>query len=470
MTELQRPYLPLLLFAVFWSAVVGFSPNAGLSLYAVVVLSVAVILLWRPGEFPVLLFIVAFQWVQVVVKLVQANLSSRPVNQLAQFNGDLETAMYLGLTALLVLTLGLRAGVGASATGMGDWLRAQALAKPLGFWFRLYLLSQAVAVLSAAAAGAVPALSQPFLALAQLKWAAYLMLSYVAFLLPANRRLPWQAAFLMELGLGLGGYFSDFKTVFFFTLLALGAVGIRLTVLRVLLLTLLIGVMLLMAVVWSVVKIEYRDYLSGGEKAQVVTLGYAERFAKLTDMADGLDGRALEKGLDTLLSRISYVDFLANTLGHVPRNVPHTDGALWFDAVVRPFMPRALFPEKSVLDDSERTNRYSGVQVSGVESGTSISIGYVGEAYIDFGDWLMMIAVWAYGWLLGALFRWLAYASSVRGLTGSALATGIAMGGLLFESSISKVLGGLVVGALVTWLLLRLVVPRFLTALRTDQP
>ena len=470
MTNTHHPYLPLLFLAVLWTTVVGFGPNTGLSLCAWGVMSAALILLWRPGEFPALLFIAFYQWVQVVVKLVQANIAGLPVNQLAQFSGDLEAAIYIGLIALLMLVLGLRAGVGAAARGMGGRLRTQALAKPLSFWFRIYLLSQGVAVASVAVAGMVPALSQPFLALAQLKWASFLMLSYAAFLLPRNQRLPWLAAFLLELGLGLGAYFSEFKTVFFFTLLALGAVGIRLTVLRVLVLMLLTSTMLLMAVVWSVVKADYRDYLSGGEKAQIVTVGYEERFLKLVDLVDSLDTRSLENGFYILLSRISYVDFLSNTLVNVPRNVPHTDGALWLDAIARPFMPRVLFPEKTSLDDSERTNRYSGVRVSGVEAGTSISIGYVGEAYIDFGGWLMMLAVWAYGWFLGALYRWLAYNSTVRGLTGSALATAIAMGGLLFESSISKVLGGLVVGALVTWLVLRLVVPRFLSALRTDLP
>jgi uncharacterized iron-regulated membrane protein len=46
--------------------------------------------------------------------------------------------------------------------------------------------------------------------------------------------------------------------------------------------------------------------------------------------------------------------------------------------------PRALFPDKPpVPDDSAVTEYYTGIYILG--ESTSISIGYVGELYIDFG-------------------------------------------------------------------------------------
>ena len=105
-----------------------------------------------------------------------------------------------------------------------------------------------------------------------------------------------------------------------------------------------------------------------------------------------------------MLDRLSYVDFFAVVLETVPSQLPHENGALWLDAITRPFMPRLFFPSKTVIDDSERTNYYTGLGVAGAEEGTSISLGYVAESYIDFGGHIddgTDIWPWpSFGWLL----------------------------------------------------------------------
>ena len=80
-----------------------------------------------------------------------------------------------------------------------------------------------------------------------------------------------------------------------------------------------------------------------------------------------------------MVRRLSYVEyFFGAVLDYVPRIVPHEDGALWWDAISRPFMPRFFFTDKAIIDDFERTNKYTGFAVSGANEGTSISIGYMG--------------------------------------------------------------------------------------------
>jgi hypothetical protein len=223
------------------------------------------------------------------------------------------------------------------------------------------------------------------------------------------------------------------------------------------------GLTLLLAVVWTAVKMEYRSYLSGGQSAQIVTVGYSAGLSKLGELVMSLDQHGLERGSEKLISRISYVDFFGSVLGVVPEMKPHTQGDIWLDAISRPFMPRALFPEKSAIDDSARTREYTGIMVSGAEQGTSISIGYVGESYIDFGTVGMMPAILGFGWLLGRSYRWMAQESAMRGLLGMGLANAVLFGAALLESSITKVFGGLIAAYIVVWLLNRLVFPRYLS-------
>ena len=56
------------------------------------------------------------------------------------------------------------------------------------------------------------------------------------------------------------------------------------------------------------------------------------------------------------------------------------------------------------------------------EEGTSISIGYMAESYIDFGAVGMMVPIFGLGLLLGGFYRWMLRRDPSR-LLGMALAT-----------------------------------------------
>lgn len=451
-------------------ALASFGPNTALAVYAGIVLMLSVMLLWRPGESQVMLFIVIYQWFQASIKLIHANALDRALFRMADYGGDVETSTLLSLTGLLTLALGMRLGAGRSDRRIVDWMRDRAEQHSVAYWFRLYLVVVAIAAVASVLARLVPSLSQPLLALASMKWAFYFMLTYATFIAPAIKRQPWLIAFAVELILGIGGYFSDFKTVLFVSMLAIAAVGVRFTLARIMVLSGLAALTLMLAVVWTGVKVEYRKFVSEGEQAQVVTVDYMTRMSKLVELVSDLDDRGFARAIDGGLKRMSYVDFFGNVLLQVPRRVPHTEGALWFDAAVRPLMPRAFFPTKSVIDDSARTRQFTGIRVTSAERGASISIGYLGESYIDFGKYMMMVPVFIYGLLLGGLYRWLSYLSRARGLLGMGMATAVLLSAFALETSITKVLGGLAVGALVCWLLLRFLPTRALPGLLAPLP
>ena len=86
----------------------------------------------------------------------------------------------------------------------------------------------------------------------------------------------------------------------------------------------------------------------------------------------------------------------------------------------------------------------------------------MGESYIDFGAVGMLLPVFGLGLLFGAFYRWMLtqrYSSTTLGM---GLATAMLFGAYAFETSVTKLFGGLVLGILVSWLITRFVAPRYL--------
>lgn len=460
----STPRVPLAVWAIvlifgLWGS---WGPNAPLALFSIAVLMIGIRLLWRPGESPILLYIFAYQWLQGSVKIFQGNFYGMALNDLPTFKGDFDLATLLSLIGLLMLTAGMRLGAGRWRAGPGNMARALALRHTPKKWFRWYAASFAVSALATILASTVPGLAQPLLVIAHLKWAFFFMLTYAAFARPAGAKKLWLIAFCVEFMMGMGGFFSTFKTVIIFSLLGIMAAGSRFTARRVLTVGVLVAFTLVLAAFWTAVKTDYRSYVNGGKAAQVVEVGYIDSLRKLVELSRNLDSETLLLATGLFLNRFSYVEYFGATLLHVPTQVSHTNGELWLDAMTRPFMPRLFFPDKALIIDSDRTTKYSGITVSGFDEGTSISIGYMGESYIDFGMAGMMLVIFAFGLSLGRVYRWLVNGVRSRGLLGISLAAAILIQTSLLESSITSLFGGFVATLLVAWLFLHLIAPRYL--------
>jgi hypothetical protein len=456
--------------AVALLLIFGAGPNFLLAFFAIVILVAGTYLVWRPGETPILLFIFSFQWLQAAVSLFHANWLGLEVTQFSPFGGDNERAIVLSLIGLLALALGMRAGVGAPRPEPGAIARMQAQTQSTIAWLRLYALAFGAASFAQSAAWMVSGLSQPLLAAATLKWAFFWMLAYATFARAGSPKIYFLGAFALELGLGVGGYFSDFKTVMFFTLFAAVAAGLRVSAKAFIGFALLGSLVIGSGIVWTAVKKDYRNFVNGGEASQAVSVGYEQRMAKLGALIGALDGTKLSRGVDDMLRRLTYVEFFGAVIDYIPRSRAHENGALWFDAVSRPFMPRLLFPSKAPIDDSERTAEYTGIDVYGSAEGTSISLGYMAESYIDFGEFGMMPAILLLGVLYGRIYRSLVMAQGSRGMLGMGMASAVLYSGALLESSITKLFGGIIVAWLVAWLLVRFVIPRTLPWLIVGTP
>jgi hypothetical protein len=454
-TPLPPGVLPaaLLVFAAGTSG-----PNWSLALGSIGVLLAGSALLWRPREAPILLFIFLYHWLQASVWTFSANWHGVSIDEMGRYGAENALATALTLVALVVFALGMKFGAGPRADPRKAMNAALAAGgQPMRTWFLLYAVAMGTASIAQSAAYLIPGLSQPLLALAGLKWAFFFILGYASFLRGASAGQLFLIAFAIEFILSIGGYFSDFKTVFLVTIMAAIASGSRASFARLLGLGVLASAGVVLGIVWTAIKMEYREFASGGQTAQVVSVDYGSRVAKLASLISDLDQERLLDATNQMISRLGYVEFFGAAIEHVPKVVPHENGALLLDAILRPFMPRLFFPDKSVIDDSDRTNTYTGLGVSGADAGTSISLGWIAESYVDFGAFGMMPAVMLVGLAYGVIYRRL----TQRGdLLGMGFATSVLFQVLFLESSITKVVGGLAVSLLVVWLLRRHVLPQ----------
>lgn len=420
----------------------GFEPNSMLAGFAVLALVFGCILLNRPGEAPILLFIFIFQWFQAAVGIFHSNWLGIEISEYSPISQELSTSTALTLCALVVLAIGMRLGAGPLNVTQDAQARALATSLPISGWTWLYAYAAIGGAMAGMVAWSIPSLAQIFLAIVNLRWAFFFMLAYASFVGTTTAGLYLRAAFLIELMQGIGGFFSDFKSVIFVTLMALIAANVRLTAKRGLTLAALLSLLLGLAVVWTAIKSDYRDFVSLGTGEQTVSVDFPARMAKLADLIGDLDAEDLAEGFDKLIRRLSFVEYLGAVVTHVPAIVPHSNGEIWFDAFVRPLTPRFLFPEKSIINDSERTMMYAGKSTANTEN-TSISLGYVAEAYIDFGFAGMMGAIFGFGLMLGSIQRIFQVWSKSQGLLGMAAATTILLSALDLGNSITKTIGGM---------------------------
>ena len=333
---------------LFLIALLG--PNTTLAVLATAVLIFGTGLLWRPGEAPILLVIFLYQWLQISISTYYGNLKGIGVNQLTTVApaSDVELATLLSEIALVALAIGMRAGAGPSNPNDALRIRRAASIGEAGHFFRLYLISFVIAFFSEAFAFRLAGLSQVLLTVTYVKWAFFFILGYTTFS-TKDKKIYFFFAFFLELLWGFGGYFSDFKSVFIFTLMSVAASKARVSASAIVPLGALVSFLAIFTLAWTAVKGEYRNYLSGGEQAQIVTVGYTDRSSKLLELISNLTSDDLEAASDQMISRIAYVQVFGAVLNYVPAIEPFADGSLWLDAVARPFMPRLFFPEKGAI-------------------------------------------------------------------------------------------------------------------------
>lgn len=425
-----------------------FSANPVLTAVSILLVPILVSLLWSDAEPPVLLFACAIQWLQVTTVLYYANFAGADL--VSAFGGDeLQSAVRLGLFGLLALALGARVGLGRRSVEVGEQAEREAVECSIPMAFILYLASFVAIALLRIIAVRVPQLAQILTATGTIKW-IFLFIVCMGVLQRRSHYLFLWTAVAVEFLTGFLGYFSGFKNVFFLLIVVMLGSRHLWNAKRVLLGAVVCIGLITASIVWSAIKQDYRDFLSQGSKTKEVLVPIPARLDKLQDLVGSLTDEGFFQGVDALIARVGYVTYFAFTIGNVPDQIPYENGQLWIGAVKHILMPRLFFPDKAPIDDSERTSYYTGIRVAGAEQGTSISIGYMAESYIDLGPVGMFLPIFLLGLLYGFIYRLFVMRARFK-LFGFAAATStLLFAAYNFETSNVKLLGGIIMSAIVT--------------------
>jgi hypothetical protein len=395
-------------------------------------------LLWFRGEPPVLFFCCAVQWLQVSIAVFYSDLHGTSLNEMFDAPNMTE-ATWLSLAGLPALALGMRLVLTPRPASEAQGLAQETLSLSLSKIFTAWLVAFGLAAVAGIAAWHFPGLTQLIYQLINLKWFFFFILAYSV--LTREEGYPllgW--AVLMEFTTGLIGYFSGFKQVFLTLLLVIATLRSNT---RLRFLAIVIGIItVIFSVYWTAIKSDYRTVLNQGSGDQKVAIPIADRLYTLGGLVSDVNSDELGNGVDALIKRVEYVSLFGYAIDHVPSHVPYERGKLWLGAITHVLEPRLFFPNKAVLNDSELTQKYTGLSVAGIEGGTSIGIGYMGESYIDFGPLLMFMPIFLLGALFGLIYRYLVSSNSSR-LLGFALATATLFPAWqIFGEANTKIVGG----------------------------
>lgn len=437
----------------------GFTVNPLITVSALLLLPVLAWLLWRRDEPPVLLFACFMQWLQAAVGIFYENSQGRTLADVPGI-AKLSQATWLSLLGVLVLALGMKLALLRLRKGNRSALLDEVAALSAPALFRVFLVVFPSCLVVKGAAFLFGGLAQPLFAAAGIEWVVVVLLVETVLRQKKNYGLLFIVV-AIEFANGLMGFFGGFKEVFFVLGVMLLTSPGRLAARKWWAIATILVVVVPTACVWTAIKPEYRIFLSQGESSQAVTVPVGARVSKLIELVSDLNREQFATGFEESVLRLSYVTFFAHCLNNVPDNVPHEKGALWLGAIQHSLMPRFLFPDKAVTDDSQRARIYAGVDVAGQEEGASIGIGYMAESYVDFGAHGMFAPIFLLGVFYGLIYRHFVARPRYQ-VIGMACAVAILVfGAISIETSNLKLVGGNTLSFLVFALFCKFLAPPF---------
>jgi hypothetical protein len=414
----------------------------------------------RPGMPAIIVYYLLFMWLQAAARVLVACLDGEALGD-GVYGQDLYRAFWYSIASLIVLGLVLRVCLSRlpppppSEYGVDRHWRPAAL-------FFLYLAALALAILLTALMPATGGmLSQPLQALASLKYVIMFML-FTSVLTTGRGVQLVISVLLIETIVGLTELFSGFKVVFIVLLAAALSVQLRLRVRNLLGGVAIILLLTGLGLFWTAVKQQYRGVATGFSGTQGISASFGER-------TEWLLGRAMRLGeidwgtaADSMIRRIGYIDFFGAVIGIAETAPDPVNLGRWRETLEHITTPRALFPDKAVLNDNILFATYvrRGAVSDETRGSTSISVGFLAENFIDFGFPRMLMPVALMGVALGGVLRYFMsrpVAWPVReGFVAAVVLDGIAPG---MELSLAKYFGTIIIHFVVLALVLKFIYP-----------
>lgn len=403
-------------------------------------------------------FFLLWQWAQTFSRALQSIFDGESMaNGIA--GPDVLQAYWYALSSLIVLALAFRLVLGGikSPTVRDYYAHERWRAQDL---ILVYVGSIAASVFFNIASRQVGSLDQPLFAASQVKVVAlFLLCTYVFTTGRGGGTL--LAAIFIEILVGFTGFLSDFRAVFIYVAFAALAARVRWTFTASAAAVIWLALLLLLALFWTSVKVEYRDYVTGETESQQIRVPLDERMAYLGDKALNIGDTKWGETSYMLLIRFAYVDIFGQVIGvaeNAPEAVPMRQ---WKDALSHVLQPRVLFPGKAALSDTDVYMRLTRADPTEyVRLGTSISVGYMAENYVDLGFPGMLAGIFVIGVMLALVMKYfMARPLPWMLREGIVMAFAFSAGGVGMEMSLPKMLGGMLMFFLVWSLIAKFALP-----------
>lgn len=407
----------------------------------------------RPRMPPIIIFYLLFMWAEATARVLLACLAGESLTE-GFYGPDVYRAFWYAMVCLIVLAGTFRIALTGMPPVSVEQFYDHYTWHPLSlFWF--YFATLGLSAVLAPLGGLSGGLAQPVIAVGSLKFAALFML--FATVMSTGKGMSFLlAAVLFEVVSGFTGMFSGFKMVFVLLLFVPLTLRLPLSVTNVLGGGLAFLAAVALGLFWTAIKPEYRGMASGYSDSQMISASLTDRLGLLLRKATHPEELDWAAAGDELLKRISYIDFFGASIAATD-TAPDSDYDRWRDALEHVLKPRIFFPDKAALDDTEIFVRY--VRPDGVDDvgkGTSISIGFLAENYIDFGFPGMLVPVALLGLLLGLSMRYF-LTRPVAWITREACVAALILAGVSagMELSLAKFLGATILMSIVLALCLK---------------
>ncbi len=383
------------------SATVGLAANDGLSALAVLVLIVGLKLVATRDRLFVLPAAYAFHWTQTSLGVLYLGFTGREVP--AIYQSEYRPMVLVGLGCCLALAVGIRLGLMLVKPPDPEEERPD-----YAFSFKLLIVTYVVTMAFESTLNAIaadyPSLRQIIVTIDTARLGV-LFLIFRRLFYPVTRWGWIACVVLVEVGLGLTGFFAGFREPVVLAGLAMLEIFDRRN-LRHWGALVVAGVFtVVLGLLWMGIRVDYRREYVDVDNFQQSRSARASAISNLGSEWLNSDTETMWVTGDRLVDRMWTVYYPALALKRVPDTLPHTNGEILSAALVHIVTPRVFFPDKpGLLSDSEKVRKYSGVMVAGAEQNTSIAFGYAAEAYIDFGIPLMFLPVAIFGVSIGCLY------------------------------------------------------------------
>jgi hypothetical protein len=428
--------------------------NNGLYLMCIIATLYALLLiLWRSNRPGILVFAFLMQWAQVAAFVVWMNVLGADINRLSPHGG---AAVLMSCAGLVVMAAVLAQSIADLHIPSQEQFEQQAKLINEKKILILYLISTfslgGIGFLVSAGSGFL----QIVTTLASLKWVFFLVYAYVSWINKKNR-LILLAIILFEFLTALYSFFSSFKEVILITIVLAMTFIHKISFKQVvygLLITFLVGFLL---ITWTAIKTDYRAYLDRGNRQQVVAVSRSEAFSKIGEKIGSLKWKDYQLSMTLFLYRVQYVYHLAKTMDRVPDLLPHEFGGLWWDNISFVLEPRLFFPDKPRYEATKKTTKYTGINYAGYKEGSSFSLGYFADSYIDFGYIGMLIPLAMIALFVAFMYRCFYHLTKVNILFRFALINLVLYEFISFESDGLFLFGRLLLMFLVFYSLARTV-------------